>query len=352
MANTIDMFSTRTMLGMVEEAQKEAKTFLRDRYFTNHQNFNSKKIDIDIVGANQRKVTPFVNPKIGGVVVEREGYRTNSYEAPEVSPMRVTTAEDMLNRSAGETIYGSKTPDQRAAEQLGRDLSDLDDMITRREELMCSEALFQGKITVKGKGYDEVINYWPTETDKQPKTTLSTLWTAADADAGTIMADLRAIRRSVIQQSGINPTEIICGTDVIEAVIEKLSKASQLDNRRVDLGQINPTQLPNGVTYWGYLKDSALDIYSYDEYYLDDTGVEKSMVPTDLVLMGSPKVKTTLAYGCVSLAGDNDVKFYEGSRIPDSWVQRANPSGRIVQIKSRPLPIIHQISGFHVIKAV
>ena len=349
---SISMFDTRTMLGMVQEAQKDAKTFLRDRYFSNRQTFDTKKIDIDIVGANQRKVAPFVNPKIGGVAVDRAGYKTNSYEAPEVSPMRITTAEDMLQRSAGESIYGSKTPDQRAAEQLGRDLSDLDDIITRREELMCAEALFKGQVTVKGEGYDEVINYWPTETSEQPKTTLSTLWTADGADAATILGDLRSLRRSVIQKSGINPTDLVCGTDAIEVLLDKLSAAQQLDTRRVDLGQINPAQLPNGVTYWGYLKDSGLDIYSYDEWYLNEAGVETSMVPADLVLMGSPNVKTTMAYGCVALAGDGAIKFYEGARVPDSYISTQNPCGRVVQIKSRPLPIINQIQGFHVIKAV
>jgi hypothetical protein len=346
----MDMFDTRTMLGIVKEAEKDAKTFLRDRYFTNRPTFNTAKIDIDIVGANSRKLAPFVNPKVGGIVIERDGYKTNSYEAPEVSPMMVTTAEDMLKRTPGESIYGEKTPTQRAAEQLGKDLSELDDIITRREEAMCAEALFTGKVTVKGEGYDEVLNYWPSATSEQPKTTLSTLWTASGADAQSIMADLRSIRRSVIQKSGITPRELIVGNSVIEAMIEKLSVASALDNRRVDLGQINPQHLPNGVTYWGYLKDSALDIYSYDEWYKDGE-VEKPMVPDDLILMASQGVKTSLAYGCVSLAGDDDVRFYEGSRIPDSWVQRANPSGRIVQIKSRPLPIIHQINGFHVIKA-
>lgn len=347
----MDMFSTRTMLGIVEEAQKDAKTFLRDRYFSNRQNFHTQKIDIDIIGSNKRKLAPFVNPKIGGQAVDRMGYKTNSYEAPELSPMMITTAEDMLKRSAGEGIYSSKTPTQRAAEQLGRDLSELDDIITRREEQMCAEALFTGKITVKGEGYDEVLNYWGSETADQPKTTLSTLWTASDVDAKSIMGELRSLRKGMIQKSGIAPTDFVCGTRVIDAVLDKLVDAGALDNRRVDMGQIDPRHLPNGVTYWGYLKDSALDIYSYDEWYLDGKE-EKSMVPEDLALLASNKAKTTLAYGCVALAGDGDVKFYEGPRIPDSWVQKANPCGRVVQIKSRPLPIIHQIHGFHVVKAV
>lgn len=348
----MDMFTTRTMLAMVEEGQKSTNTWLRDRYFKNRPTFNTQKIDFDIIGRGGRKIAPFVNPKVGGVVMTREGYRTESYEAPELSPMRVTTAEDMLKRLPGETIYSGKTPTQRAAEILGRDLSDLDDIITRREEVMCAEALFTGKVTVKGEGYDEVLNYWAhLDESEKPTTTLATKWDAADVKAEHIMADLRTLRRSMIQTGGFNPHELICGTKVVDLLLSKLGTANQLDMRRVDLGQINPQMLPNGVTYWGYLKDSGLDIYSYDEWYIDGDE-EKPMVPEKLCMLASPNAKTMLAYGVVSLTGDDHVRFYEGARVPDSWVQRANPSGRIVQIKSRPLPIVQQVHGFHVVNAL
>lgn len=346
----MDMFTTRTMLPVVEESAKNAHTFLRDRYFSNRRTFDTQKLDVDIVGPGKRKMAPFVNPKIGGVVVERQGYRTNSYEAPELSPMMVTTAEDMLKRSPGETIYSGKSPNQRAAEQLGMDLRKLDEIITRREEVMCAEALFTGKITIKGEGYDEELNYWPSTPSEQPKTTVSTLWTASGADP---MADIRAIRYEMIKESGLTPYELICGRSVIEALLARLTNSNALDMRRVDMGFIDPMKLPNGVSYWGYLKDSAIDIYTYDDWYYDEaTGTDKPMVPDDVALLATPNARTTLAYGVVALTGADTVRFYEGARVPDSWVQRANPAGRVVQIKSRPLPIVHEIQGFHVIKAV
>lgn len=347
----MDMFTTRTMLPMVDLNNQENHVFLRDRYFANRVTFNTEKVDIDIIGRGERRLAPFVNPRIGGVVFERQGYSTNSYEAPEISPMRITTAEDMLKRSPGENMYSPKSPTERAAEQLGRDLWELDRIINRREEAMCAEALFTGKITIKGEGYDEELNFWPSEAADQPKTVLTVKWDNANGDP---QADLRAIRRQMIKDSGVTPREIICGTNALEALLSKLTNkdASHLDMRRVDMGFVDPAHLPNGVSYWGYLKDSALDVYSYDEWYVDDLGVEHSMVPTDLCLLAGSDAKTILAYGCVALAGDDTVRFYEGARVPDSWVQRANPSGRVVQLKSRPLPIINQIHGFHVIKAV
>lgn len=348
----MNIFETRTMLEALREG-KPAQSFLRDRYFGDVRTFDTKKIDIDIV-KGKRRVAPFVHPKIGGKTVERDGYVTNSYEAPEVSPDMVTTAEDLLNRAPGQPVYGAVDPNQRAGEQLARDLAELDSMITRREEVMCAEALFSGKITVKGDGYDEVLQYWPTNPAEQPYEALSgnSVWGGQD---GNPMADLRIARREIIQNSGVTPTEVIMGSTALELFLATLEDAKvALDYRRVDMGQIDPRQLPNGVTYWGYLKDSALDIYSYDEWYLDDNGDEQPMVPEKLVLVGSPNVRTTMAYGVVTLmrgSGDNAApEFYAERRVPDSWTQRKNPAGRIVQVKSRPLPIINQIDGFKVIK--
>lgn len=343
----MNIFETRTMLEMVKDAEFSPTTFLRDRYFSNAKYFDTAKVDVDIVDASGRKIAPFVNPKIGGKIVERSGYRTHTYEAPEVSPLMVTTAEDLLNRLPGEALYSGMSPEERAAVQLGADLRELDEIITRREEAMCAEALFKGQVTVQGDGYDEVIKFWPTSSSEQPATTLGTKWSEAGAD---IIADLRGIRRSVIQASGITPTEIICGADVIDALLSNAKVQEALSTRRIDLGMISINDLPNGVTYYGNM--AGLDIYGYDSWYLGADGNEAPFVPAKQFLMASQAAKTTMAYGCVSLAGDDAVAFYAERRVPDSWVQRANPSGRIVQIKSRPLPIINQVNGFHVVTAL
>lgn len=347
----MDMFTTRKML----EALKiglPAHSFLRDRFFAKVVEADTERVDIDIV-KGKRRLAPFVHPKIGGKTVERDGYTTNSYAAPEVSPDMITTAEDFIGRAPGQPIYGASNPNQRAAQQLGEDLAELDNMITRREEAMCAEALFSGKVTVKGEGYDEVVNYWPAAQAEQPYQELQgdARWNQAD---GNPQLDLREKRRAIIQASGVTPTDAIMGTDALDAFLAKVGK--ELDYRRVDLGQIDPQHLPNGVTYWGRLKDSALDIWTYDEWYVDDNGDEKPMVPADKVLIGSPAVPTTMAYGMVTLfrgSGDNAApEFYAARRVPDSWTQRKNPAGRIVQIKSRPLPIVNQIDGFFVVKAL
>lgn len=347
----MDMFTTRTMLPMMK-TEFRAKSFLRDRYFSNVRTFDTTKLDIDIVGPNSRRMAPFVNPKVGGKALERKGFKVESYEAPELSPDMVTTAEDLLHRSPGENIYNAKSPNARAAEQLGYDLAELDDVITRREEWMCAQALFTGKIEIKGEGYDHELNYWSANEDEQPVTTPATLWTADGCDP---LADFRAIRRGMIKDAGVTPVECLMGTNALEVFLHQMEKRNAiLDYRRVDMGQIDPQHLPNGVTYWGYFKDSALDIFTYDEWYLDDDGTEKPMVPLDDVLVAGRGVRTTMAYGLVALFDrvKNMPEFHAEARVPHSWVQEKNPAGRIVQVKSRPLPIVHQTHGFHVVKPI
>lgn len=349
-----DLFSTRTLLGAIKQKDFGDKTFLRDRYFSNVKTFDTEKIDVDLVDAKGRKLAPFVNPKIGGKAVSREGFKTNTYEAPEVSPQRMTIADEMLKRTPGESVYGSKSPATRAGEVARQDLLDLDEFITRREEAMCAEALFSGKVTVKGDGYDDVIDYWKDldEADK-PLTKSATLWTADGVTAKSILAELRALRRAMINKGGFTPTEMLMGTKALDTFLDKMDGDKLLDMRRVDMGIIKPELLPNHVTYWGYLRDSGLDIYSYDEIYTGDDGQDVSMVPANLVLLGSPNVRTTMAYGCCSIADPktNQLQFYAERRVPDSWIQK-DPAGRVIQIKSRPLPIINQVQGFHVLQPV
>lgn len=339
----ISMFETREMIPMLEEA-KPANTFLKNLFFSNVVTHETKYVDIDIY-QGKRRLAPFVNPKVGSKTVERIGYKTETYEPPQVAPDMVTTAEDLLKRSPGEDIYNAKSPDERAAEQITRDMMELDAMITRREEQMCSQALFTGEVQAVGEGVNDVIQYWSQlQAADQPKESLGagSRWNEGTAE---ILSNLRSWRRKVVQNSGIAPAHAILGSDAAEALLSNDTLLKILDTRRLDEGLISPEYQQDGVVYYGRLKGTGLDLWGYDEWYLDAQGDEQPMVPAKSVLLGSPNVRTSMMYGCV-------VDPVEGSfaapRVPVSWTQRKDPAGRIVAVKSKPLPVIHQINGFYV----
>ena len=107
------------------------------------------------------------------------------------------------------------------------------------------------------------------------------------------------------------------------------------------------------MSYVGALRLPNLDIFTYDEYYYDvATGKEKPMIPEDSVLIACRGVKTTRAYGLVDIINEanNTHQFVEGDRVASSWLQRSNPAGRIVQLKSAPLMIVNEPLGFYILK--
>lgn len=348
---TVSLFEPRTMMEMVN-SEYRARSFLRDRYFSNKKTFNTATVDIDIKGPGKRSLAPFVNPRIGGTLDLRNGFKTSTYRPAFIAPYRVCTAEDAMQRLPGEQLYSGRSPNERAAAILAQDLNEMDKEITRTEEVMCAQALTTGKILIKGEGVDEYLDFWKDlSSAEKPTGTVSTLWTAAGADP---LSDLRTACRNIAQKSGLTPVEMIAGSKAIDALLKSLKgDNTALNSRRIDLGQIDPHELEDGVSYVGALRLPNLDIFTYDEYYYDvATGKEKPMIPEDSVLIACRGVKTTRAYGLVDIINEanNTHQFVEGDRVASSWLQRSNPAGRIVQLKSAPLMIVNEPLGFYILR--
>jgi len=337
----IDMFKTRTMLAALE-IMFIPKTFLLNLFFGGAPEVsNTKYVDIDIY-KGKRRLAPFVQPTAQGKIIERTGFTTQSFQPPYVKPKMATTAADILNRDAGNTIYqGNSSPAQRASVQLGKDLLELTQMIIRREEWMAAQALNTGKITVVGEGVDAEIDFLMAASHKITLTGVA-LWTDP---ASTPLANLRAWKQAVAKDSGLVPDVAVFGSDVVNAFLAHADVQKQLDNRRIVLGQINPTTLPNGASYIGRIEE--LDIYTYDEWYLDAADVLQPMVPVDKILLGSTNARATRHYGAIQdLKATAAVPFF-----PKSWEEQ-DPSVQWLMVQSAPLVCPHQIDAFLSAKAV
>jgi hypothetical protein len=328
-----------------------AQTFIRDMFFRNRDAVNTEHVDIDIVKGN-RKMAPFVATTKSGSVMAREGYTTNSYKPAMLKPKRAASDVDWMKRLPGETVYSGIGPDERAAKLYVEDLLFLDETITRREEWMCVKALTEGRVVQKGDGVDEVVEF---------PLTVTTL-DAADkwnADTGKALTCLRNARRSMVQACGIAPNVAVMGKSALEAFLANKEVNERADRNKILFVEIEP-QLPvasletMGVIYWGYMRDSGLYIYSYDEWYVDEaSGTERPMIDDNIVLLGNPAARTSLMYGAWTEANKQtgSVVTHVGERIPRSWVED-DPSVRWVQMVSRPLPVPNQIDAFLVLKVV
>ena len=339
----IDLFDSRKMLSQIEQ-MKPAKSFLRDLFFTEVNNSDAPKVDIDIV-KGKRRVAPYVSPKLEGKVIERLGYSTNTVEPPHVKPKMVTDVENLYHRQPGETVYtGGLTPAQQAAMQLGKDLRELNDLIDRVEEVQAAEALNAATVTVEGDGVSLVVDFGMAADHKVTLLT-TTRWTESTA---VPLENFRTWRRKILQDSGITPDICIMGANVLNSFLKHASVTGLLDNRRIDLGIVDPVALPNGVTYYGFIKEVALDIYGYDEWYIDSGGTEQPMVPVNKLWIGSTRARNVRNYGAI-----RDVEYgnFAVSRFPKSWVQ-PDPSKRFLMLTSAPLMSLYQPDAFMSIQPI
>lgn len=341
MPNKIDIFEPRTMMKFVERMKKPS-TFLRDTFFKDREMSPTPKVDMDIKKGNS-KIAPFVNEKIGGKLVENSGFRTETFAPPLVAPYKITTASDIQSRSMGENIYSAKTPDQRAAEKLVKDLSELETLITRREEVMCAQALFDGKITVQGEGLDYEIDFNFTN-----KETLSGNDRWSEFATSDPIADLKRYVRQVQTKGLVTCDMVIMSADVVDNFINHPKVQNILNLRHLKVGEVAIEVLPNGVTFIGHIPGVG-KIYEYNSSYVDDAGEMQSMVPAGTVTLLSTEAEFAMAYAAITLIKDEEFTTFEAERVPDVWTER-NPARQFAQISAKPLPIPREVDSWFVAK--
>lgn len=351
MAINASIYDPRSM-GTLISRIPPVHTFFRDTFFKNEKTFITKSVDVDFKKGN-RALAPFVHPKIGGKTIPNSGYQTKTYTPVLVAPNKITTVDDLLNRSAGENPYSGKTPAERAVEKLADDFSELTEMIIRREEWMAATAIFTGQIPIIGEGLNEVIDF--NFTNIETIVTPALKWSGADADP---LKDLERWRKTVQKEGFVNCNICIMASDVSAEFVNNPKIQKLLDTKAYDLAAIKPRELPNGVTYIGTINKLGLDIYEYNEWYLDDwTNPEvkepKPLVPDGTLALLSTAANYSIYYGASTIIDEKSGEFItvEGNRVPQTWVER-RPDRRFLQINSHPLTVPHEVNSWFVAKVL
>lgn len=353
MPNTVSIYEPRTMMGVIRKLPP-VHTFFRSTFFSHERTFVTKNVDVDFK-KGARKLAPFVSRMIGGKIVPNSGYETSTYTPPLVAPDKVTTIDDIVSRQAGETLYSERTPAQRAVIKMSEDFSELRDMITRREEWMCAQAMINGKILVIGDGVSDVIDFGFTNkvdisTDAKQK------WKGGTAQSK--YQNLVAWHEQVQKTGFTNCNVCIMAADVAAEFVKDAEVQKLLDTKYYNLAVIKPAQHENGVTYMGTIHEIGLDIYKYNEWYLDDWTdpahpVELPMVPNGTLIMASTAANYSMCYGAITMLNQNTGNFetVEGKYVPDTFIKK-RPDRRFLALQSAPIPVPHEVDSWLVAKVM
>lgn len=338
---TINLYETRTMMKAVN-LMLPTRTFLKDAFFSIPLTFLTEKVDVD-VKKGKRKMAPFVSPRVGGIVMTRDGHETKQISTPKIAPERLLTIDDISKRGLGESLYSTRTPDERAKEMLANDLIELDDYITRREEWMCRELLLNGKITISeqtdnGKVIEKEVNFNFTN-----KITLSgtDLWSSADSDP---IEDLKTWKKDIVRKTGKSPDTVIMADDVINNFLKHAKVKELFNTLNMKFGTIEPSIKVDGTTFYGKLPEIGAEIYSYDEWFADDNGNDVAMIPDGTVIMLSKNTGKT-AYGSVTQMEKDEFITYEGKRVPKQYSDNKNET-KVLRLTSRPVPVPDDVDSW------
>lgn len=326
----------------------QPQLFFRSRFKGITHSTQSFLIDIQ---EKTRHISPYVRDDLPGTVLNRDGYKTIQFTPPHLAPMRNITKKDLERRIPGQNIVeiSSENDSPESIEVASRmtDMIELQNANERREEEMCSEALFSGKIEIKGGGYNESPEQ-PIPPEHIAKLSGKELFDAADSDP---IAFLRNSRRKITKKGALSASTAVFGARAFDAFIANAKVKAFLDNLRINFGSIAPRQDQTypGADYQGTIL--GMDLYTYDEFYFDEEQkIEKPMVPEDRVLLIGRDCRMEMHYAAIfdaALGTINKTSYYAYN-----WITQGRPRAKWMCVESAPFPVIVQGGGVYSAKVI
>lgn len=345
---------------MIRETYKLVKTvkkmypvvqFLKDRYFPDGPVYYSEKALIEFKKKG-RKIAPFVIPLVNGIVMEKDGYRTDIVDAPYIAPKRVITAKELEQKAFGESPESGRSPEQRENELESEFIDDNRISILRRHEKMCADILLTGQVIMKhyataedaakGENYElKYLRFYEGEFKNKYKFTkkFKDMTTAEKIQEFYKMA-------TVLRKRGVRATDIVMTSDVSMLLMSDKDFLEFYNKAKVNIGEINPTELPDGVVSNGSININGvvMTLFTYDEIYEDLDGEEKAILPAGTIAFLQPNMGTTV-YAQVTFYTKDGFKSYAEKIVP-RLVGDEKSNMAEVQAFSRPVMYPNDMDGW------
>ena len=331
-------------------------TFFKDRYFPDGQNYYSEKALIE-VKKKGRKIAPFVVPVVNGIVMERDGYKTEEIDAPYIAPKMAITPKMLEQKAFGENPYSGRTPAERENEIQLENIDDMRNSVYRSMEKMCTDIILTGQTIMKhyataenaakGINYDErVLRFYEGSFGNKYSFSkkFKTMTAKEKLDALWDMA-------AVLRKRGVAVTDLVMTSDVSKTLMTDEEFLKYYDKARVDLGSLAPAELPSGVVCNGGVNINGVKFvwFTYDNQYEDLDGQIKEFLPAGTIAMLHPGLGRT-DYAQVTFVENGHFKSYAEKIIPHTLVDEKD---NVIEtgVFSRPVPYPLDVEGWLVADA-
>ena len=294
----------------------------------------------------RRRMAPFVGRYSGGQLFEKDGSTISEFEPGIIKPFRTAHANDLLKQTYGQTIYGDGVDmEDIATDQVTKELSELDEAVTRTECWMLGKLLTTGVIPIVGDTVNRAIKFG--DFNKEVLTGTS-LWTDPTSDPVQYLLDKQL---EILNKTGVMTDSICLSVEAAAAFKNHPKVIDKLKYKDADVIRIQPRNLGDGARFIGTIPEGELDIYTFSDWVESfETKESEPIIPAG-ELVGFRSKSMRVHYGAIAQIVDKEKGLFTGSRIPKTWVDEKADTENI-QISSAPLLVPDDAAAFFCAKVV
>jgi hypothetical protein len=267
----------------------EPTLFLSSKFKSPPENFfNSEEVEIDIVRSEENVSIAIQDLSVGYRMNDMEVYTNKSYKPAIHKEAFAINAFDMIKRQPGNNPFEDPNFQATAMLKAFRGYRAVEKKIRRSIELQASQVLQLGIVTLVDADGNTVYTI-----DYKPKAThLITAGNAWNSGSQTILADLAGAAQVIRNDGLMDPDVLYMGGDAFEAALKDSGFAARFDNRRIDLGSIDPrTEVGGGGYFRGTVEidNYKFDIYTYGGRYKHPQSgtITQYLTPANVVMRAS-----------------------------------------------------------------
>lgn len=295
--------STRRMIeSYMEEAS--APMFLSGFFQSPPRNFHETEIvELDVIREDEEVAVAIQDLSVSPRENEANKYTNKAFTPPIFDEAGTITAFDMIKRQPGVDPFQNPIYLANAAEESFRIFRRLERKIRRAVELMASQVLQTGALTLIDSNGATLysLNFMPKATHMA---TVATAW-ATDGSTGNPLADLAALARVVRRNGKSRPNKLVFGASAMQRFLANASVQKLLFTNQHSLGMAELTPQPRGegATFMGFVwvENYRFEIWLYDATYKHpQTGTVTPFIGDDNVIMlGDGRLD--LSYGAIPM---------------------------------------------------
>lgn len=289
---------TRTMLPMY--IQQALPTLFLSAFFRSPpQNFHtSEEVEWDVQRMTEDVAIVVTDLSTGGRYNADDFFTNKKLKPPIYNEIGTLNAFDMIKRTAGQNPYQQPDFQANAIVRAFRIFRKLEGKIRRAIELMASQVLQTGQLTLRDQNGVALYTI-----DFMPKVshfpTAGETWGTANADP---LADLLPLSTAIRSDGLVSPNVLVYGEKAFEAFIDDEKVQKRLDNRGMNVGQVAPEHRGQGGTFQGFvwIGNYRFEMWTYDgRYRHPETGASTPFVNTGSVMMLSRQTRLDLTFGAI-----------------------------------------------------